>query len=75
MADHYEQTEEGLTLEEAFARIEALTQRMEAEDVSLEESFACYEEGMRLVRFCREAVSRVEQKVLQISEDGNIDDF
>ncbi len=69
------QEESTMTLEEAFARIEELTQKMETEGATLEETFACYEEGMRLVRFCQEAVSRVEQKVLKINEDGGTDDF
>ncbi len=59
--------EQELTIEETFERLQALLARMEEEDVSLEESFDCYEQGMKLLR--------VEQKVLKLSEDGSLEEF
>ena len=67
--------EQELTIEETFERLQALLARMEEEDVSLEESFDCYEQGMKLLRACNDKIDRVEQKVLKLSEDGSLEEF
>ena len=61
-----------LTVEEAFEELERLIRRMEADDISLEESFACYEKGIRLVRFCHEKIDFVEKKVQVLRGEGGI---
>ena len=59
-----------LPVEEAFARLEQLIRRMESEDISLEDSFACYEQGIRLVRYCNERIDQVEKKVQILRGEG-----
>lgn len=66
---------EDLSIEQSFARLQEILARMEEEDVTLEESFSCYEEGMKLVRRCNEKIAQVEQKVMVLSEDGSLDEF
>ncbi len=66
---------EELTIEEAFAQLEELTQKMENSQTSLEDSFALYQRGMELLRFCSGKIDRVEKKMLQINEDGIISEF
>lgn len=61
-----------LTVEEAFEELERLIKRMEADDISLEESLACYEQGIRLVRFCHEKIDFVEKKVQILRGEGGI---
>ena len=51
--------EQELTIEETFERLQALLARMEEEDVSLEESFDCYEQGMKLLRACNDKIEAV----------------
>lgn len=63
------------TIEEAFAELQTLLDTMSADDVSLEESFACYERGMKLVRYCNETIDRVEKKVQVLSAQGEAEDF
>lgn len=67
--------EEELSVEEAFARIQALIKNMEREDATLEQSFADYEEGMRLVRLCTSRIDSVEQRVQQMNADGTLSSF
>ena len=43
---------------------------MEEDGISLEESFACYERGIRLVRFCNDRIDRVEKKVQMLRGEG-----
>ena len=63
------------TLEEAFTQLETVIDRLETEDISLEESFKAYKEGMELLEFCNSSIDRVEKKVLKMNEDGELDEF
>ncbi len=63
------------SIEEMFAQLETLTGKMEAEDISLEYAFACYEEGMRILKACNQEIAGVEQKVKQMTEDGSLTDY
>ena len=67
--------ERELTLEEAFARLEEITRRLEDEKISLEDSFAQYQKGMQLLKYCNESIDRVEKKVLVLNGEGNLDEF
>ena len=42
---------------------------------ALQDSFKEYQEGMKLLKSCHEAIAVVEQKVQRISEDGSLEDF
>lgn len=64
-----------MSLEENFVKLEAAIQKLEAEDVSLEDSFAAYNEGMNLLKECNEAIDKVEKQVLKISEAGELEPF
>lgn len=63
------------TLEDAFTQLETVIERLEAEDISLEDSFKAYSEGMELLQFCNASIDRVEKKVLKMNEDGELDEF
>lgn len=63
------------TLEGAFAQLEAVIERLESEDISLEESFQAYSEGMELLQFCNASIDTVEKKVLKMNENGELDEF
>lgn len=69
-----EEAFEELTVEQAFSQLEQVLQKMEAPDTSLEESFAFYEEGIRLLKGCTEKLDRVEKQMIVFRggmEDGN----
>ncbi|MFR5634115.1 MAG: exodeoxyribonuclease VII small subunit [Monoglobales bacterium] len=63
------------SIEEIFAQLDELLEKLEASDTSLEESFACYEAGMKLVKACSDKIDKVEKQmmILQGGEeaDGN----
>lgn len=67
--------EQALSLEEAFVQIEEVIGSLETEDITLEQSFAEYNQGMALLAQCNETIDRVEKKVLKINEDGGLDEF
>ena len=64
--------QEQFRLEEAFDRIEALLEKLQDKDVTLEESFGLYQEGMGLLKLCNENIDHVEKQMLQIDEEGQI---
>lgn len=70
--DHAEREQ---TIEEALDELEQLIEKMEDRDSSLEETFACYEAGMKLVKTCSEKMDLVEKKIQILSEEGLSDEF
>ncbi len=63
------------SVEEAFAQIEDKIEALESDDITLEDSFKEYQEGMKLLKYCHEAIKDVELNVQKIAEDGSLEDF
>lgn len=63
------------SIEETFAQLDELLEKLEASDTSLEESFACYEAGMKLVKACSDKIDKVEKQmiILQGGEEADGD--
>ncbi len=70
-----EETKKEIKLEEAFAKLDEILDELESPDISLEESFQVYEEGMKLIRQCNETIDRVEKSVLKLNENGELEEF
>ncbi len=66
---------EPFRLETAFDQIEQLLQKLQEGEVSLEESFRLYEQGMKLLQKCNENIDHVEKQMLQIDEEGHTNEF
>lgn len=64
-----------LSVEEVFEKLDAAVEKLESRDISLEDSFRLYSEGMELLRYCNEKIDTVEKKMLQMSEDGELSEF
>ena len=62
-------------IEEAFEMLDRILARMDEEGVTLEESFKCYEQGMKLIKYCSETIDTVEKKVQVLSAEGETDEF
>ncbi len=64
-----------LTFEEALQRLEAIAEQIEDGRIGLEESIGRYEEGMALVKQCRDILSKAELKIqrLQQRSDGTLE--
>jgi len=60
--------------EEALSKLEKVVEKLEAGDISLEESLKLFEEGIRLSRFCNQKLDEAEKKVeiLLKDEEGEI---
>ena len=60
------------TLEETFALLDEKIAQLENSEISLEDSFRVYKEGMELLKDCSSKIDTVEKKMLQINQDGTI---
>lgn len=67
--------EKELTLEEAFEKLEETIEKLEAEDITLEDSFREYKQGMEILKYCSDKIDRVEKKVLKIEGNGELNEF
>lgn len=64
------------TIEQIFGELDEILEKLESPDTPLEESFAQYEAGMKLVKACGEKIDKVEKKiiVLQGGNEGDVTD-
>lgn len=64
-----------ISLGEAFIKLDEIITGLEGEDVSLEDSFALYKEGVSLVENCQKEIDLVEKKVLALGRNGETSEF
>ena len=58
---------EQMTFEQAMHQLEALVAELERDDVGLEQSLKCYEEGVTLARQCLDRLDKAELRVRELS--------
>ncbi len=63
------------SLEENFDRLEELIEALSDSDVSLEDAFRAYSEGVNLLKECNDQIDRVEKKVLALSGNGELEEL
>ncbi len=61
-----------LNFEEAIARLEDIVKKLEAGNISLDESLLQFEEAVSLVRLCNEKLESAEQKVRILTEKNGV---
>ena len=74
-AEEINQTEKEESLEQLLEQAKQLSDRLEDEELPLEEAFLTYEEGMKLIKRCNEKIDAVEQKMQVLMADGSLTDF
>ena len=62
-------------LEEMFKDLEELIGKMENEEITLEQTFDLYNNGMELLKKCNLSIDEVEKMVLVLDENGETDEF
>ena len=77
MADS-KKTEEAvqeISLEASLDQLEQVMQELSSSELSLEESFAKYKQGMELLLKCNQAIDKVEKELMILEENGISDEF
>ena len=64
-----------VSFETALVELESLVERMEAGDLSLEDSLAAFERGVKLTRHCQSALKNAELKVKVLTEENTLEDL
>jgi len=62
--------EKNQTFEDALSRLETLVEKMESGDGTLEQSLDWFDEGMRLIKSCRQELESAEQKVKELIKNS-----
>ncbi|MCB1584185.1 MAG: exodeoxyribonuclease VII small subunit [Marinicella sp.] len=57
------------SFENNLEKLSAIIEKMEQQDVGLEESLKLYEQGIQLTRKCQKIIDEAEQKIAQLMED------
>ncbi len=60
-----------MSFEDAMKELEAVVSRLESGDVPLEDSIKLYERGAALKAHCQKKLAEAEEKVAQITLDGD----
>ena len=63
------------SLETVFEQLDEVVEQLEAEDVSLEDSFRLYHKGMDLLKVCNEKIDTIEKKMMMLDENGEEHEF
>ncbi len=62
-----------VTIEQTFEQLDQIMEKLESSGITLEESFACYEAGMKLVKACSDKIDKVEKQILVLQEGAESD--
>lgn len=60
------------SIEQTFDELDHIIEKLESSETTLEESFASYEMGMKLVKACSEKIDKVEKQMIILQ--GGMDD-
>ncbi len=64
-----------VSFEAALEELESLVEKMETGELSLEDSLAAFERGVKLTRHCQSSLKAAELKVKVLTESGDLEDL
>ena len=67
--------EKEMKLEDAFESLNKIVEALEKSDVSLEDSFTLYQEGMKLLKNCNDSIDKVEKQLIILNESGETNEI
>ncbi len=70
-----EEEEKALNLEQSLEQLEQVMEELGSPELTLEESFAKYKQGMDLLLQCNQAIDKVEKELMILEENGISDEF
>lgn len=62
-----------MAIEETFASLEEIITILENKETTLEDAFAQYEKGIKLVKDANKALDAVEKKIIVLQGDGEVE--
>lgn len=67
--------EKEMKLEQAFDKLNQIVDSLEKTDVSLEDSFRLYQEGMKLLKNCNDSIDKVEKELIILNDNGEANEL
>lgn len=67
--------EKKMSVEESFAELDRMVEKLESSDVTLEESFQIYQKGMNLLKDVSRILDGYEKKIQLLNADGTTEDL
>ena len=64
-----------MEINEIFEKLDDIQEKMQSEEISLEDSFRYYAEAMELLKQCDEQIGAVEETVRILDENGEKHEF
>ena len=68
-------TTENINLEKLIAELESIVNKMESDDLNVEDSLKSYEKGISLIKNAQNKLKKIEQKVEILSKEGTFREF
>ena len=68
-------TTENINLEKLITELESIVNKMESDDLNVEDSLESYEKGINLIKNAQKKLKKIEQKVEILSKEGNLENF
>lgn len=63
------------TLEASFGELNTIIEKLEDDEITLDESFKLYNEGIKLLKYCNASIDKVEKKIIVLNENGEENEF
>ncbi len=67
--------EQEKTLEMMLEEVEGIIASIQQRDISLEDSFSLYQQGVETLKLCSGRIDAVEKKLLVLNEDGQLEEL
>lgn len=68
-------SEKDVSLEERFEQIEEIIGKMETGDITLDQSFELYKNGLEEIKAANAMLDEIEKAMLVMNEDGSLEEF
>jgi exodeoxyribonuclease VII small subunit len=68
-------TTENINLEKLIAELESIVNKMESDDLNVEDSLKSYEKGISLIKNAQNKLKKIEKKVEILSKEGTLENF
>ena len=67
--------DENINIEKVLSELESIVNKMEEDNLNLEDSLSSYEKGILLVKTAQENLKKIEQRVQILSKHNELKDF
>ena len=64
-----------INIEKVLSELESIVNKMEEDNLNLEDSLSSYEKGILLVKTAQENLKKIEQRVQILSKNNGLEDF